>query len=189
MKNQTLLLGILFFNFLLSTLTVKAQNCLNVATQINNVLCPTDHYGSIKLTPTGGSGNYTYDWQEVPNFHFEFLGSLAVGTYHYTVTDNSNQSCFTTGVANIVSTSVMCSVGVNDLELAQAISVFPNPSNGNVNIVSKTSGNYKLVDILGHTVDQIYLNAGLNLISLDHLSQGIYFLQNGVVISDKILIQ
>ena len=59
---------------------------LKVVAQIDNPLCGGT--GSIDVTVLNGSGNYQYDWLDIPGAsNVEDRTNLAGGTYHITVTD------------------------------------------------------------------------------------------------------
>ena len=63
------------------------------AHQIDNVVvidetCQGLNNGSIDVTVSGGSGNYTYSWDIVPDPATASVSNLAPGTYTVTITDN-----------------------------------------------------------------------------------------------------
>ena len=69
-------------------------NSLSLSATSTSTTCNGGSDGSIDLTPTGGSGSYTYSWDKVqPNFVNSFTTSedptgLSSGTYTVTVTDS-----------------------------------------------------------------------------------------------------
>lgn len=75
---------------------------------------------------------------------------------------------------------------------SEQISVFPNPSNGNVTIQSKKDGVYLITNELGQTIELIKLNATTNFTyKLDNLSAGVYFIvgnNNDKLTKQKIVI-
>jgi len=81
-------------------------------------------------------------------------------------------------------------VGVNNIEAAQSFAVYPNPSNGIVNINTpfinsdNSSNQINVLDINGQVVYSTELNVLTNIqqIDLSNLNNGIYFIQysNGV---------
>ncbi|MGB1204560.1 MAG: gliding motility-associated C-terminal domain-containing protein [Chitinophagales bacterium] len=104
--------------------TIVANDTINVmtgapfevvATQ-NDVSCSTENNGSIILMPTGGSGNYSYNWsnfQTTPT-----INDLEAGTYTVTITDDMEPTCpqvesYTIAlspplIADITSTDAVC---------------------------------------------------------------------------------
>lgn len=61
------------------------------AITVNNVTCAGLSTGSILINPTGGAGNYTYDWShngaQAPDTDTRDLMGMPAGTYTVTVTD------------------------------------------------------------------------------------------------------
>ncbi|MBW7868049.1 MAG: gliding motility-associated C-terminal domain-containing protein [Brumimicrobium sp.] len=98
------------------TIANPSAPTLNISTQ-QNVNCDADETGSVTVSATGGTGNYTYSW--MPNVSTSNSATdLGVGTYEVTVTDDAG--CSTpitinitannptpTVIANAV-TSVLC---------------------------------------------------------------------------------
>ncbi|HMR45755.1 MAG TPA: gliding motility-associated C-terminal domain-containing protein, partial [Bacteroidia bacterium] len=60
-------------------------------TTLNNVTCFGLSNGSITITPTGGDGNYTYQWS-YNNIQTQNLNNIPAGSYDVTVTDGSGCS-------------------------------------------------------------------------------------------------
>jgi hypothetical protein len=56
--------------------------------------------------------------------------------------------------------------------------MYPNPSKGTIKILSDTGGDFKIVNQLGQTVKTFKVtNSSNNMIDLEHLNNGIYFIQ------------
>ena len=100
------------------TIDVMINEAFEVMATQNDVSCSTGNNGSITVTPTGGSGNYSYNWsnfQTTPT-----INNLGAGTYIVTITDNLTPDCplietfnITLApplVANIVSTDAILSL-------------------------------------------------------------------------------
>ncbi|MET3026474.1 MBG domain-containing protein [Flavobacterium sp. UW10123] len=89
---------------------------LNGTTVITNVLCNGANTGAINLTPTGGTGPYTFNWVGGPST--EDRTGLVAGTYTVTITDANSCSVTLNGIqvsqpaaissASIVVTHVAC---------------------------------------------------------------------------------
>lgn len=87
----------------------------------NEVSIPGNN-GEASATAIGGSGNYTYLWSNGETT--ETITGLAAGDYSVTISDVSD--C---GVAPLaVDFIVELTVGVGEVEFAQAIRLFPNPA-------------------------------------------------------------
>jgi len=81
-------------------------------------------------------------------------------------------------------------------ELATFIQLYPNPSNGNINVYAEiqndATSEIKIFDMVGNKVKQIEFKKGINKIAINNLNPGVYFYQfinNGQIQkSDKIVI-
>lgn len=73
------------------TITEPADIVITVDSE-NDVTCFNADNGSINITVTGGTGNYTYNWTRNGGFHSstEDISNLSPGTYVVTVTDANN---------------------------------------------------------------------------------------------------
>jgi hypothetical protein len=124
----------------------------------SNVLCQGNTTGSIDLTVTGGSGTYSYSWDNGQNT--EDLLNLSAGIYTVTVTDNSNcTSILSVTITEPVSalsasatvTNVLCngnSTGAIDLAVSGGTGPYSyNWSNGLLieDISNLTAGTYTVV--------------------------------------------
>ncbi|MBI5540057.1 MAG: gliding motility-associated C-terminal domain-containing protein, partial [Bacteroidia bacterium] len=79
---------------------------ISTTTQVN-ILCNGLNTGSIDLTVTGGTGVYTYNWNNGA-YSTEDLSNLLAGTYSYNVTDAAN--CQSTGSVTITEPAILNSV-------------------------------------------------------------------------------
>ncbi|SKB85642.1 SprB repeat-containing protein, partial [Salegentibacter holothuriorum] len=81
------------------TKSVLINDPIQVSVSKQNLACNEENTGSINITPSGGSGNYTYSWTG-PNFSStsQNISGLNEGSYEVTITDNSNNSCSITEV-------------------------------------------------------------------------------------------
>ena len=68
----------------LSSFTVSQLSPVSTLAEVINENCG-DHEGIINITPSGGSGTYTYHWSN--NATTEDITDLVQGNYHVTVTD------------------------------------------------------------------------------------------------------
>lgn len=132
--------------------------------------------GSIDLTTSGGSPGYTYSWSNGSNV--EDISGLAGGTYTVTVTDDN-------GCTQSFTFTVNSQLGVEDNDGAGDISIYPNPSNGLVNISIQTAGiqdlKLEVMDINGKLlVIKNLQNTGNGMIvpmDLTDLANGTYIIR------------
>ncbi|MEL1242833.1 T9SS type A sorting domain-containing protein, partial [Flavobacterium sp. DGU11] len=80
-------------------------NVLAATTTQTNVSCFNGTNGSATVTPTGGTGAYSYSWNTVPVQTSATANGLAVGTYIVTITDAN--SCLTTKSVTITQPNVL----------------------------------------------------------------------------------
>jgi hypothetical protein len=72
--------------------TVKSPLRLTVTPTVINASCPGYYDGSITLSVSGGTTDYSYDWSDLDPAHDNVSGrsGLAAGTYTVLVTDSKN---------------------------------------------------------------------------------------------------
>ena len=131
--------------------------------------------GSIDLSVSGGIPGFTYSWTGPSGFTAttEDISGLESGNYTVTVTD---QYC---GVA-VITILVDNTSGINENNL-NFISVFPNPANGNVNLISGkplSDATFKMVNLAGQTVMEKKEVAGSSFVfDVSEQAAGIYFIE------------
>jgi Secretion system C-terminal sorting domain/FG-GAP-like repeat len=90
------------------------------------------------------------------------IGNFAGGLNYYTKNDN-------------------CVTGINTVAQQNTISVYPNPSNGNVVIellsANATESTVTITDAIGRIIAQQKLNAFKNIINLSKEANGVYFVK------------
>ena len=128
----------------------------------------------VTFTLDAGAG-VSYLWND--NSTNQTLDATASGTYSVTVTGNNG--C--TGTDDITLTFISCGVGIETIANSDEISLYPNPSNGNIAItVSQALQNgttYKIVNLYGQVVKTGQLNSELTNFDLTDLASGNYFIQ------------
>ncbi|WDF65839.1 MBG domain-containing protein [Flavobacterium sp. KACC 22763] len=83
--------------FISKNFNIVENSVIQGGTNVTNVSCFGGNNGAIDLTPTGGSGTYTYNWGG--GVTTQDRTALAAGTYSVIITDSNN--CSTT-ISNIV---------------------------------------------------------------------------------------
>ncbi|CAN5516240.1 hypothetical protein BH10BAC1_BH10BAC1_17680 [soil metagenome] len=133
--------------------------------------------GAIDLSVTGGVAPFTYSWSGPSGFtaNTEDITGLPYGNYTVIVTD---KYCGIATITILVDNDVASSVAENN---ENPISVFPNPANGLVNLVSGkplTEANFKLLNVAGQVLLEKKEISG-NAFSFDVSDQaaGIYFIE------------
>ena len=130
--------------------------------------------GSIDVTPTGGTPSFTYLWNTGSTL--QNLNSLGNGVYTVTVTDSKGCTSSETFI-------VIDLTSIQDIFNSDVINIFPNPSNGKVNIETNESWTLKMYSIVGA---QVVSKSGTGNAILDVSNQpaGIYVIE--VIINDQI---
>ena len=134
--------------------------------------------GSVLINVSGGTPNYRYQWSTGPNDTNQIVNNLMIGSYSCIVTDNNG--CTKSG--NVVVTSIGEQIG-------KYIQVFPNPTNGlvniNISLLAEENVSYLITDQFGRIVKTgVYNKVGKanNIVDLSREAQGIYFVK---ISSDK----
>lgn len=116
--------------------------------------------GSITLIINSGNAPYTYDWSNDgigDNNDNNDLTNVAGGTYTVILTDGNG--CTTSSTATVNS-----QVGIEELD--GMYNVYPNPTNGILNLTLEGSFTYSLSDLLGKVV---HTGSGINHATINML--------------------
>jgi hypothetical protein len=141
--------------------------------------------GSIDLSVSGGVAPFSYSWTGPAGYTstMEDISGLPYGTYTVTVTD---KYCGIAVISVFVDNDVAS--GVNELE-GNPIAVFPNPADGQVNLVSGKvldGAHFRMVNLSGQTVaEQEGVNGNSFRFDVSSQPAGIYFIEikNGGAVS------
>ena len=122
--------------------------------------------GSISLTVTGGTGNYTYDWSNGETT--ANLSDLGIGEYTVTITDEAG--CSITESYSIG--------GVTANREAFEINIYPNPVMDQVQIVHGEKVNQiTLLDAKGKVITQQKTEGKQTQLAMKALPAGMYFIR------------
>ena len=171
-------------------------------TSLVNVSCYNGNNGSATVSPSGGTGPYTYNWSNGSNN--ATANGLTSGTYLVTVTDSKGCTANNTAIIiqppQLISTifgivNVSCNGGSNGSATISAAGGTPgytfNWSNGSTNptIFGLSAGNYNVTvtDNIGCTIGNsvvISQPALLNLVVVDQQNVSCFGGNNGSVTVD-----
>jgi len=164
--------------FKIEDITTNAQNLktFNIAILDEDVL--VDTWGNI--VPHYTINSYT----EKIGFHTEFMPIFANTAYetaeHFWWLRCYSDDNFSIISDNWIEFSFPCNyckdIGINTNK-DEDVNIYPNPFNNNVFVFTNNGGNIKIIDIFGKIVYNSELLDGLNEISTNNFSKGIYFVK------------
>ncbi len=141
-------------------------------------------------TITANQTSATYRWLDCNASNAVVAGQTG---QNYTLTANGSYAVEIT-VGSCVDTSAcvtIANVGINEYSTQNGkLSVYPNPNNGTFTLQTKSAGEYKIVNVLGQTIQTFKLNATNNFsITIENLNVGIYFIvENASNAKQKIVV-
>jgi hypothetical protein len=142
-----------------------------------SLICSLPVQQSATLTASGAT---TYSWNTGATTA-AITVSPGISTT-YTVTGYNAQGCMNT---SIITQSVSACAGVNELTNENAISIYPNPSNGEF-IIKGAEGKVEIINSIGQTV---YIFEASDVeIKVTELASGIYYLKSEKLLSSKKII-
>ncbi len=172
---------------------VNKANCDSVITlnlTINNADKTVTQTGAtLKANATSAA----YQWLDCNTGKSAISGQISQsftatknGSYAVQVTQNSckdTSSCYT-----------VTGLGFANTQIWQGISVFPNPTSGQVEIVLNTplkNGKLKVLNVTGQTIiEKTNLNGNSFSVNLDEQAKGVYFIeisQSGMIYRTKVI--
>lgn len=170
------------------TYTVGGPTQIAPGVTVTDATTSTSADGSATVNPTGGTPPYTVTWSNSITGNAAL--NLAPGSYTVAVTDANGctrTEAFTVGV----------SVGINDVNEAISLSIYPNPTNGlvNVDIELNTTAdvNVDVYNMVGERVIEVKaLNITNSTVQLDmtDLPEAAYFIRvssGSNVVNSKLL--
>jgi len=126
--------------------------------------------GQATVTPSGGSGSYTYQWDVAAGYQTTATATgLCGAAYNVTVTDSQ-------GCSSIETVTVLNSLGIDDNQFSAYVA--PNPFNNEFTL--KLNGEFEslvIINILGEVIRNIQTTENESLIDLSSQMNGIYFIQ------------
>ncbi|MBL7902464.1 MAG: SBBP repeat-containing protein [Bacteroidia bacterium] len=98
-------------------------------------------------------------------------------TTSYSVTGTSTAACVSAPVVSTVNVSECVGISENPGINPSSVKVYPNPNNGLFNVESNTEAKVLVIDLQGRIIGNQSLVSGKNQISIEHLENGVYFLE------------
>jgi hypothetical protein len=166
--------------------TYVYKTLYNNITYINNIIS----YKNIIFSYTNGNPTTT---PTTPSSFSQFDGTNLVTPTTITTNPNWDYNNFASfGTALYASTTngitrwTDLTTDVKDVELGSKVSIYPNPSNGQITIEGIT-GVVSVYDIIGNIVSTVRVNEK-NILNLENLPKGMYVIKHGNT-SSKIVLQ
>lgn len=157
-----------------------SNNCVNTATYVvtvnqlpliqvstsKSILC----VGETATITASGANTYTWSSGDVGSE----IAVTPTTTTGYTINATDANNCSAT---TVFTQSVSICTGLENLNNDISYLVYPNPTNGLVNVDVESEMNYVLVNVIGEHIAKGEFVLGKNYIDLSSMSNGVYFLQ------------
>ena len=139
-------------------------------------LCDLDNSVTLNLgVLTATQSGATYQW-----YNCSDNSTVGTNSNAFTPTQLGNYKVdITVGSCTVTSTCItVTSLGTTSFETTPKLSVYPNPSQGTVNIESDSNGDYQVMNQLGQIVKTFQIKADIvNTIDLHNLNDSVYFIK------------
>jgi len=146
----------------LTTLDVSQNSALGFLFCVHNQLTTLN-------VKNGNNTNFYLDATNNPNLTCIFVDDAAYSTANWTNIDPT---------ATFVETQADCdALAVTDFSFENNLSIYPNPTKNQVNIVIDRNSVYSIYTINGRLLKQGKLLQGINTLDIKNLSQGVYFIR------------
>jgi hypothetical protein len=159
-----------------------------VSSRTNNIICKGE---SVLLTALGAGSSGTYTWSAgVTSINAVSTTATPTTLTTYTVRGTDNNGCNGSGQVSI---NVVTCLGIKTLASnSSGISIYPNPANNLVNIVSEVNTEIIIVNELGQALLSMKLDEANNYqVTVTGLPAGVYFITaitNNTMFRQKIII-
>ncbi len=169
------------------------QGCVSQRLEVKAIIKPMPDVTLTVNSPvvTANQAGATYQWIDCKRENTLIPGATTIS---YTVTETGDYAVWITldGCADTSKCVPVTITGIESLTNANQLLVYPNPSNGAVNIRSTSGGTFVILNELGQTVQQILLTASNNYTAvIDNLNSGLYIIADisgGQPIKQKMVI-
>ena len=154
--------------FMATQFEIEDLCSMSLATEATNIT-EIGVFGSATVTVTGGTPPFTYQWDDSNNQTTETATDLQEGTYTVIVTDSL-------GCVQIASVDISDLSAISDFENS-GINIYPNPTNGLLNIENIRNSEIYIYNILGEKVAYHSVKNDNTTIDLSNLSNGTYLIK------------
>lgn len=126
------------------------------------------------MTLTADQTGGTYQWLDCNNSFGEIQGATSQS---FQATQNGSYAVVIgLGVCQDTSSCVLVnSVGIDEMDVEKGFSIYPNPSNGELNLEVKKNGKLQIISTSGQLIFETQVHAGLNKLHLN-IEEGIYIM-------------
>ena len=125
--------------------------------------------GTASVNVSGSTGPYTYLWSNGDTT--TSISGLYAGSYIVTVTDTNG--CVFMGAA-----LVQCEVGIENYDLQNNMSIYPNPSNGLFVIAGSAKQSLvEVFNVIGENIYSAKSNSNKTEVNLSRQEAGVYFVK------------
>lgn len=159
--------------------TLSGAICDSVVTTNLTVLSPINTSVQLNgITLSAAAGATSYQWFDCATN--QPINGATASTFQPTMNGDygviiSNGNCEDTSTCVSVTT-----IGLNELDAAEVISIYPNPNTGKFTVVIQFDGMATITDGSGKKVSEFELKAGqAQEVQLTNVERGIYFLSAG----------
>lgn len=155
-------------NTAVASVTVNNNPNVVINSSSTNSICAGQ---SVSLTVSGAN---SYTWSTGSNAT-SIVVSPTINT-GYSVSGNNTFGCNSVG---IITVSVSTCTGIQNINKSTFgnLAVYPNPSNGILNIELENAGIIEITDVLGRIIVTEQLNAGSSQLKLGNNVNGVYFVK------------
>ncbi|MBI5217972.1 MAG: choice-of-anchor J domain-containing protein [Bacteroidia bacterium] len=125
--------------------------------------------GTASVTASGGDGSYQYMWNDLIGSTTDSISPLCYGVYTVTVTDGNG--CIAVDSVDVILTSIPA------IADSKAISVYPNPTRGKINIINAENSKVYIYNLTGEVI-MVFENAEVvKSVDISGLAAGSYIIK------------
>lgn len=128
--------------------------------------------GETATVTAGGGVSYNWTGATTGSASTSTVNPNLAQTMVFNVSGTDANGCVSSATASI---KVNACTGLNE-QSGVAFNVYPNPTSGNIIISTERAMTITLTDVSGKMVAEYQLQAGANSLNVNHLSNGVYFI-------------
>lgn len=158
-----------------TTLGASDEQYESVLVKVTNATCDTIQNGYGEWWVNDGSGlvlckdNGAFDFEEVLGTNYDVIGVMSYSYGKFAINYRRESD-------------ISISSGINS-EIASSISVYPNPTNSILNVMTEGAETITITNLVGQTVAVISVDSEIETIDVSNFEAGVYFVKvdNSVV--------